>query len=211
MAGGRREPGLGRAIAGSSRGLASRLAEAQLNLSWQRVPSWCCQYPGWARRGRGSPEPPRLPHQVGKRQPGMSQWDLVRASAAQTGSFFQWCSQEGNAVTAWKMSVKDKGSEGEVRFRLTSASLPSVGACPCPLFSCLHFFPCPSLAAPSAASPGCDARTLRSLAACLTSHSPLLCCFLSPPLPAHLAGGFAGVNWICLPLPSSLFVLQKDL
>lgn len=48
---------------------------------------------------------------------GYEQWELVRASAAQTSGFFQWCSQEGNAVTAWKMSAKDKGSEGEVRFR----------------------------------------------------------------------------------------------
>lgn len=48
---------------------------------------------------------------------GSGQWELVRAPAAQTGGFFQWCWQEGNAVTAWKMSAKDKGSEGEVRFR----------------------------------------------------------------------------------------------
>lgn len=48
---------------------------------------------------------------------GWEQWELVRAPTAQTGGFFQRCRQEGNAVTAWKMSAEDKGGEGEVRFR----------------------------------------------------------------------------------------------
>lgn len=48
---------------------------------------------------------------------GWEQRELVRAPTAQTGGFFQRCRQEGNAVTAWKMSAEDKGGEGEVRFR----------------------------------------------------------------------------------------------
>lgn len=48
---------------------------------------------------------------------GSEQRELARAPAARTGGFFQRCWQEGNAVAAWKMSAKDKGSEGEVRFR----------------------------------------------------------------------------------------------
>lgn len=68
-----------------------------------------------SRSCQGSAEP-RTPPGWGAAA-GWERWELVRAAGAQTGGFFQRCRQEGNAVTAWKMSAEDKGGEGEVRFR----------------------------------------------------------------------------------------------
>lgn len=79
---------------------------------------------------------------------------------------------------------------------------PLRGCVSLPVRSCLHF--CLALAAPS----------MRFARRLLNIPFPLLWCLLflpSPPIPAHLASGSAGVNWICLPFPSSPSPLQKDL
>lgn len=100
---------------------------------------------------RGSPLCPQPALNGGTRRVGKHQGkpQLGLSSANYSGllrhtnqaAFFQQRFQEGNAVTAWKISAKDKGSKSEVRFREPAPRSPAAlrpqpprppGASPCP-------------------------------------------------------------------------------